>query len=128
MNPKNITMITLTITNNYYQNLTAHPGDVTIKAIDQKVINKVSNLYVEIPGLWNLNILDLGENHIPDYPKPDELYGMLIRTPQGAAYYRYNDVGNITIAVDNFGSIVLSSTSGTLFTVGMPALSVDFSA
>lgn len=120
-------MYTLTVANNYSQTLTAHSGDTKIKAGEQKVLNKVSNLIIDGFGIWDLIFIDLGENTLPEFPHPTEEYGLLVRAVGSAAYYRYNELGDLSLTLDNLGGFTLSTTSGTLIPVSMPILQVQFS-
>ena len=95
-------MYSLSITNNFGQTVVAHPGDHKIDQGDQKTLDKLGNTYIEIPGLWNICFMDLGDNMIPGYPLT-ETWGVLVRGANVEAYYRYEGGGNLTASIDEFG-------------------------
>jgi len=120
-------MYELTIQNNYYNTIKLHTGDISVKSGDSKTVNKLGNLYIEIPGLYNVNLLDLGQTPIEGYPTPENSNGVLIRSSTTELYYTYpsNSEGLLSAIVDQYGTVSFSTTNGSLLQILIDEISIN---
>jgi hypothetical protein len=114
-------MYTLTVKNNYIYDIGSSTG-VTITKDNSFVFNKRGSIYFTVPGIGEINFIDLGDKKIDGYPIPKETWGVLVRTHTTEAYYRYEGGGELTAIINGFGTLNLSTTNGTMIAISLPEL------
>ncbi len=112
-------MYTLTVKNNYSLDIGASTG-VTIEKGKSFVFNKRGSLFLMIPGMAEMNFIDLGDHKLSGYPFPKETWGVLVRYSNIEAYYRYEGGGELTAVIDLYGSCTLTTTNGSMITISLP--------
>lgn len=117
-------MYTLTVNNNYGNDIGASNG-VTIPKGKSHAFNNQGSLFLMIPGMGDLNFIDLGDQKIEGYPIPSETWGVLVRYSNIEAYYRYEGGGELTATIDMYGSCTLSTTNGTMITISLPEFIIN---
>lgn len=114
-------MYTLTVTNNYISDLGASNG-VSVRKGKTWEFNKQGSIFLMVPGMGEINFIDLAEKKIDGYPFPKETWGVLVRTHSSEAYYRYEGGGELTAIIDDLGTLHLSAKKGTLIRIKLPEL------
>lgn len=117
-------MYTLTVKNNYGYDIGSSNG-VTIPKAGSHVFNNRGSIYFMVPGLGEINFIDLGDKKIDGYPIPTETWGVLVRTQTTEAYYRYEGGGELTAIIDNFGALHISTKNGTIIEIRLPELIIN---
>jgi len=119
-------MYTLNITNNYSYDIIVKTSsnDHIINHNSKGQIGNLGNAIVNIAGMGQVNLLDLGEEKIPGYPAK-ETWGVLVRATTSEAYYRYEGGGVINLTIDKFATTTISTTTGTLIKIRLEELIVD---
>ncbi|TYP98008.1 hypothetical protein C7447_103176 [Tenacibaculum adriaticum] len=114
-------MYTLTVNNNYAWDIGVSNG-VIIPKKGNHTFNRRGSLYLTVPGMGEINFIDLAKKKIDGYPYPKETWGILIRTHSTEAYYRYEGGGEITAIIDDLGTLHLSTKKGTMIHIKLPEL------
>lgn len=114
-------MYTLTVNNNYSQDIAASNG-TTISQDKSFSFNNMGSLILTIPGMGDMSFIDLGDKKLDGYPEPKETWGVLVRYKTIEAYYRYEGQGELTIAIDDFGTCTVTTANGTVLAVSLPEL------
>lgn len=117
-------MYTLTVKNNYSYDIGSSNG-VTIPKASNHVFNNRGSIYFMVPGIGQINFIDLGDKKIEGYPLPKETWGVLIRIHNSEAHYRYEGGGELTAIIDNFGALHISTTNGTIVQIRLPELIIN---
>ena len=117
-------MYTLTVKNNYVYDIGASNG-VTIKTGTQHVFNNKGSIYFTLPGSGEINFIDLGNKKIEGYPIPTETWGVLVRNHTTEAYYRYEGDGELTAIIDQYGSLQLTTSNGTMILISLEELTLN---
>lgn len=117
-------MYTLTVINNYIQDIGASNG-VTILKSNQHVFKDRRSLILTIPGMSDMNIMDLGIVKLAGFPEPKEKWGVLIRYSNIEAYYRYEEEGALTATIDPLGTCSLTATNGSMIPISLPELIIE---
>lgn len=117
-------MYTLTVKNNYVYDIGSSNG-VTIPKNGSHVFNKKGSIYFTLPGIGEINFIDLGDKKIEGYPIPKETWGVLVRVHTTEAYYRYEGGGELTATINQYGSLDLSTTNGTMIPISLPELTIN---
>lgn len=117
-------MYTLTVKNNYLYDIGTSNG-VTIKKGANQVFKDRGSLYLTIPGIGEINFMDLGDKKIEGYPIPKETWGVLVRVHTTEAYYRYEGNGELTAVINQYGALDLSTTNGTMIPISLPELTIN---
>ncbi len=119
-------MYSLNVTNNYIWQITADNGAVKIgERGGTHTFDKLGSLFLNIPGMGQMVFIDLGEGKIPGYPIVKETWGVLVRSANVEAYYRYEGGGNLSLTFDAFGTATLATTNGTLISISLDELIVE---
>jgi len=111
-------MYTLTVKNNYIQNIGASNG-VTVPKDGSHVFNNRGSIIFTIPGMGEINFIDLAEKRLPGYPEPSQTWGVLVRYRTIEAYYRYEGAGELTLTVDHLGTCALTTTNGSVIPISL---------
>lgn len=117
-------MYNLTVNNNYGRDLGVSNG-VTIKSGTNRVFNSQGSLFLMIPGMADMNFIDLGDKKLPGYPQPKETWGVLVRYSNIEAYYRYEGEGQLTATIDNLGTCTLSTDNGSMIPIAIPEFIIE---
>lgn len=112
-------MYKLTVENNYGRNIGASNG-VTIEKGKSFVFEKQGSLFLMIPGMGEMNFIDLGDYKIPGYPQPKETWGVLVRYSNIEAYYRYEGGGRLTATINKLGACTLTTSNGSMIPISLP--------
>lgn len=116
-------MYNLTVNNNYIYNVDASDGK-TVKKGANHTFNKRGSLYLNIPGMGEMNFIDLGDTKLPGYDLKEN-WGVLVRFSNKEAYYRYEGEGQLTLTIDNLGTCTLSTNNGSMIPVYIEEFIVD---
>lgn len=92
------------------QNGSIHKGQ-------QASFNGLGNLWFTIPGVGNVNLLDIGQRKIAGFSKAT--WGVLIGFQGEECEFRYEGGGQLTINVTDLGQVELSS-NGSIIRVSLP--------
>lgn len=111
-------MYTLTVNNNYIQNIGSSNG-VTITTKSNHVFNDRGSIIFTIPGMGEMNFIDLGNKKIPGFPEPSQTWGVLVRYRTIEAYYRYEGGGELTATIDNLGTCTLTTANGSMIPISL---------
>ena len=117
-------MYTLTVKNNYAWDIGSSEG-VTIKKGSNHVFKRKGSLYLMVPGIAEIAFIDLGDKKIEGYGIPKETWGVLIRVITTEVYYRYEGGGELTAVIDQYGSLHLSTTKGTMINISLPEVIIE---
>ncbi|WP_218598149.1 hypothetical protein [Polaribacter sp. NJDZ03] len=117
-------MYTLNVTNNYISDLGVSNG-VTVKKGKTWEIKRRGSLFLMVPGMGEINFIDLGDKKLEGYPLPKETWGVLIRTQSSEAYYRYEGGGELIAIIDHIGTVHLSTKKGTMIRIRIPELIIN---
>ncbi len=117
-------MYTLNITNNFPDTITMS-GNGSINSGDSGSVEKLGDLTITIPGRGEARLFDLGENKLPGYSLPKQTWGVLLRYLTTEVYYRYEGGGEMSLTIDEYGSISASTSNGEMIRVKLPELSVE---
>lgn len=117
-------MYNLTVINNYNQDIGASNG-VTIAKGANHVFNDRGSIYLTVPGMGEINFIDLGDYKLPGYPIPKETWGVLVRYSNIEAYYRYEGQGQLTATIDNLGICTLTTSNGSMITISLPEFIIE---
>lgn len=117
-------MYTLTVTNNYIHNIEASNGVTIFKNKIHNFIDRGS-LVLRIPGMADMNFIDLADKKLPGYPQPKETWGVLIRYSNIEAYYRYEGSGMLNATFDNLGTCILTTSNGTMLPISIPEFIIE---
>ncbi|SEF77390.1 hypothetical protein SAMN05421847_0880 [Halpernia humi] len=112
-------MYNLTIKNDYIYDLGTSTG-VTISKGKSFTLNDRGSLVLTIPGMSNMNFIDLGDKKLEGFPFPKETWGTLVRYSTIEAYYRYEGQGELTVVVDSLGMCTISTTNGSMIRISIP--------
>lgn len=122
-------MYTLQIINNYEYDCVFMNNqtkkDIIVNSQNNIVLNNMGNGYLQIPGIGQVNFLDLGDKKLNGYPVPKETWGVLVRTHTTEGYYRYEGGGSLELTVNNLGSCNLTTSNGTLIPIAIPELTIN---
>lgn len=111
-------MYTLTIKNNYIQNIGASTG-VTIAKGTDFTFNDRGSIIFTIPGMGEMNFIDLGDKKLPGFPELKQTWGVLVRYRTVEAYYRYEGGGELTANFDHLGTCTLTTTNGAMIPISL---------
>ncbi len=111
-------MYTLTVNNNYSQDIGTSNG-VTISKGKNHVFNDRGSIILSVPGMGEMNFIDLGNKKLPGYPEPKQTWGVLARYRTIEAYYRYEGGGELTATFDNLGTCTLTTANGTMIPIAL---------
>jgi hypothetical protein len=117
-------MYTLTVNNNYIQNIAASNG-VTISKNKNHIFKDRGSLVLTIPGMVDMNFIDLGDKKLPGFPMPKETWGVLVRYSNIEAYYRYEGSGTLTATFDTLGTCTLTTSNGSIIPISMPEFIIE---
>ncbi|SOE23922.1 hypothetical protein SAMN06298216_4295 [Spirosomataceae bacterium TFI 002] len=117
-------MYTLNVTNNYAYPVKTSQGQEIPPNGGTLSLTRLGSLYMNIPGNGDINFIDLGSEKLPDYPMPNQTWGVLVRVHTQEAYYRYEGGGELSLTIDKYGSTTLTSTNGDMITVQLPELTI----
>ncbi|QTE24140.1 hypothetical protein [Polaribacter cellanae] len=121
-------MYNLTITNNYkYEcGFKGSTGNriFNIKPKTSQTIDNLGDGILSIYGQGTISLLDLGDKKIIGYPIPKETWGVLIRVQTTEAYYRYEGGGDLTLTINQYGSLEISTNNGNLIEIKLPELTI----
>lgn len=72
---------------------------------------------IQIPGMGDINIIDLGETKLAPYTNPkipwtEKTWGGVVRYRGLDAYFRYEGTGHFKIVIDHVGSISVHFDQG----------------
>jgi len=112
-------MYTLTVDNHYSYDIAASNGD-TIPQGENLVFNNMGSIILTIPGMGDVNFIDLGDKKLEGYPEPKETWGVLVRYCAKETYYRYEGQGQLTATVDNFGACTIATINGSMIPISLP--------
>ena len=122
-------MYNVSITNNYYFDLTVAVDNSTVKAQGgQAEYENWGTTYIDIPGMGSAVFIDLGDTQLsqftnPDLPWTEYTWGGLIRFQGIEAYFRYEGQGQVNLTVDNYGSLDIGFPQGGM-TIALPDITV----
>ncbi|WAC01291.1 hypothetical protein N7U66_14470 [Lacinutrix neustonica] len=111
-------MYTLTVNNNYIHNIEASNG-VTISKNKKHTFNDRGSLVLRIPGMADMNFIDLADKKLPGYPQPKETWGVLVRYSNMEAYYRYEGSGTLNATFDTLGTCSLTTSNGSMLPISI---------
>jgi hypothetical protein len=110
---------------NHYPDTVQLQGGGKVSSGDTGEVNNLGNFEVTVPGIGTARLFDLGDKKLPNYESyPKETWGVLLRYKSIEAYYRYEGGGQLTLSIDKFGSIVVSTSNGTMVNVSLPELTI----
>ncbi|PQJ69169.1 hypothetical protein [Polaribacter butkevichii] len=118
-------MYTLTVKNDYLYDIGSSNGVTIAKEGGNMVFNNRGSIYFMVPGLGQINFIDLGDKKLDGYPTPKETWGVLVRTLTTEAYYRYEGGGELTATIDHLGTLHLSTTNGTMIPISLQELIIN---
>lgn len=117
-------MYNVTIKNDYIYDLGTSTG-VTIKKESSFALNDRGSFVLNIPGMGEMNFIDLGDKKLEGFPVPNEHWGALVRYSNVEAYYRYEGQGEITVIVDHLGACTISTTNGSMLLISLPEFTIE---
>lgn len=121
-------MYTLKVINNYVYDTIVHTSgkDSIVNHNSSGTFEKLGNAYLSIPGMGQLNLIDLGDSKLDGYNDyPTETWGVLIRYKTTEATYRYEGGGTLTLTIDKLGSVNISTENGTLIEIKVTELTIN---
>ncbi|MGB0891352.1 MAG: hypothetical protein ACPGUU_03295 [Flavobacteriaceae bacterium] len=116
-------MYTLTVQNNYVYDVGSSNG-VTISKGKNHVFNNQGSLYLNVPGMYDINFIDIADKKIDGYPEPKQTWGVLVRVNATEAYYRYEGGGVLNATIDSHGGLSLGTTNGNIIHISLPELTL----
>jgi hypothetical protein len=111
-------MFDLTVTNNYFTSFTVDNGNrLYDPGHTYPFPNLSGNHTIQIYGMGDVLILDIGDKKLPQYTNPkipwtESTWGGLVRYGGEDAYFRYEGNGKISIVIDSFGSLAVHFEQG----------------
>lgn len=117
-------MYTLTIKNNYIYDIQASNG-VKISKENTHIFDNQGSMFIRVPGMGEINFIDLGENKINGYSFPTATWGVLVRSHTTEAHYRYEGGGELTAIIDHQGTTRLSTKNGEILNIRLPELTIN---
>ena len=84
----------------------------------QMTFPKVTNTHFTLPGVGEINLLDLGTRRICSYDKAK--YGVLLSFQGKECEYRYSQDGEISLTVNDLGQVEIEA-KGTLVLADLPS-------
>ncbi|WP_299113809.1 hypothetical protein [uncultured Winogradskyella sp.] len=116
-------MYNVTIKNNYIYDLGTSTG-VTIDKGSSFTLNDRGSFVLTIPGMGEMNFIDLGDKKLDGFPIPKETWGALVRYSNVEAYYRYEGQGELIITVDALGGSTISTDNGSMIMISLPEFTI----
>ena len=112
-------MYDVNITNNYRAGITLD-GDnkVFVPGLGgKKTVNNWGSHFLWVPGMGDINFIDLGEQKLNQYTNPEipwtnSTWGGLIRYRSLDGYFRYEGQGKIDLVIDQYGSVQVHFAQG----------------
>lgn len=117
-------MYNVTIKNEYIYDLGTSTG-VTISKNSSFTLNDRGSFVLSIPGMGEMNFIDLGDKKLDGFPNPKETWGALVRFSIVETYYRYEGQGELTVTIDNLGSATISTTNGSMLLISLPEFTIN---
>jgi len=120
-------MYNLNVINNYVHDIVVNvkgSGDTIVNHNSEGKFDKLGNVVLDIFGMGHLSLFDLGEKKLPEYDFHTQTWGVLIRYKTTEAYYRYEGGGQLSIIIDEFGSVSLSTNSGQIINIKLKELTI----
>ena len=111
-------MFNLTVTNNYVAGFSMDNGNQIFAPGQTYQFPNLSGLhFIQIPGMGQINIVDLGATKLNRYTNPkipwtQFTWGGVVRYSGLDAYFRYEGQGQITIVIDQVGSATVHFEQG----------------
>ncbi len=122
-------MFQLKVVNNYYYECLfyydkdGHQQQAIINKHYQFTYQNLTNGYIAIPGIGQVNFTYLGEEKISNYEKyPIEKYGVLLRVHTSEVYYRFDNLGSLELVIDKYGGCSVKGNNGTLIEIELNEL------
>ena len=108
-------MYNLTVSTSYAYSLTVNdiavgPHQVSPRDPPYVVPKPLGNVIVTVPGLGEINFLDIADKQIGGFSKAT--WGVLISYQGEEVVFRYEGGGQITLTVNGFGQAALSGNGG----------------
>ncbi len=121
---KQFIMYTIHVINNFSFDIKMGKGSVVQPG--KKESFEGGNLMFTINGMGQGCCLDIETNKLPGFDEAIEGdNGMIIRFNTSEAYYRYNNKGEITMTVDELGTVHLQASTGVVKWVRVSELSTE---
>lgn len=117
-------MYNVTIKNDYLYDLGTSTG-VTISKGNSFTLNDRGSFVLTIPGMGEMNFIDLGNKKLDGFPNPTQTWGALVRYSNLEAYYRYEGQGELTVIVDHLGGSTISTTNGSMLPISLPEFTIN---
>lgn len=110
-------MFDVTVTNNYANPLFVAGKKIADPKGGKASLAHFSNQAITVPGMGDINFVDLGDKKLSDYTNPkikwtEFTWGGLVRYRGLDAYFRYEGGGLIQVTVDELGSVALHFAQG----------------
>lgn len=111
-------MYDVSFTNNYIYPLQVSGSNQEVPAKGgTATFDKWGSHYVNVPGMGQINFIDLGDKKLAGYTNPkipwtNSTWGGLIRYHGIDAYFRYEGEGKVNVTVDDLGSVDLTFPQG----------------
>lgn len=117
-------MYTLKITNDFRDPVSvAGGGQINPGQSDE--LKDLGNATINVPGIGDARLFDLGDKKLPGFDYPKETWGVLLRYQTMEAYFRYEGGGQLSIEIGEFGTLTVSSSNGTVTTIKLPEVIVE---
>lgn len=114
-------MYTLNIINNY--SLPISIGGYSINYNTTYSLSQGGTAYIEVPGIGQICIIDLGMEKLEQYPTLKESWGILIRFQGVEVYARYEDnQGIYNLTIDNCGELFVKNQGGSAILISLPGV------
>lgn len=120
-------MYTLNVINNYVQDIVVNvkgSGDTIVNHNSEGKFDKLGNVVLDIFGMGHLSLLDLGEKRLPGHNYLNHTWGVLIRYKTTEAYYRYEGGGQLSVTIDEFGSVSIITNNGEIIKIKLEELTL----
>jgi hypothetical protein len=110
---------TLHLKTQYHEPLQYHSAtqNGAIQKGQQASFNNLGNLWFTVPGVGNVNLLDIGERRLAGFG--NATWGVLIAYQGEEVEFRYEGGGQLTINVNDLGQAELSC-NGSLVRLFLP--------
>ncbi len=110
-------MYDVTVKNNYFMGFTLDHGNQIFPPGGNYQFPHWGSHVITIPGMGDLNFIDLGNNKLSQYTNPripwtNSTWGGLIRYRGLDAYFRYEGQGLVQVTIDGYGNVQLHFQQG----------------
>lgn len=119
-------MYDVTISNHFIMPIEVNASQPYTIAVDGHYsTHNQGNMILDVPGMGQASLIDLGKEKIPGYPTPTETWGMLLRFKGKEIYYRYEGQGQLNLTFDRLGTLNVEITQGSAMIISLPDLQLN---